>query len=61
MEGKIEIGDVVEVRQKQQWHYGKVTSFYEYGLFVQPRNDMEPICFSWNANEIRVIESNKQE
>ena len=57
---KIEIGDVVEVRNKRRrnprWYYGEVTGFYEYGVFVQTRSDMEPICFSWDANEIKVIE-----
>lgn len=59
---KIEIGDVVRVLNKPRsakpsWYYGKVTGFYEYGLFVQPRTDMEPICFNWKANEITVIKS----
>lgn len=57
---KVEIGDIVKMTHNpddelDRFYYGVVVSFYEFGLFVQPRYDMKPLCFSWKANKIEVI------
>lgn len=56
---KPKIGNIVlvsqETRSSYHWYYGKVVGFYESGLFVQSSDDTKPTCFSWDANEIKIL------